>query len=336
MAINIRRREFIATLGSAAVAWPLAAHAQLPAMPVIGYLTSGAPGLFHADPASAPRAVFVQGLAESGYVEGRNVAIEYRWAEGHYERLPEMAADLVRRQVNVIVTPDSIVTAKAAKAATSTIPIVFGIGADPVAAGLVASLNRPGGNLTGAARLSGELEPKRLQLLHDLIPTARTFALLVNPGNPGAELQTKELQVAARMLGLSLLILRASADHDLNEAFSAMVSLGAQGLVISPDTFFVQQSPRLAALALERAIPAMFQYREFAVAGGLISYAASRTESYRLVGLYAGRILKGEKPADLPVQRPGTFELIINLKTARALGISISRTLLAGAHEVIE
>ena len=184
MAINIRRREFIATLGSAAVAWPLAAHAQLPAMPVIGYLTSGAPGLFHADPASAPRAVFVQGLAESGYVEGRNVAIEYRWAEGHYERLPEMAADLVRLQVNVIVTPDSIVTAKAAKAATSTIPIVFGIGADPVAAGLVASLNRPGGNLTGAARLSGELEPKRLQLLHDLIPTARTFALLVNPGNP--------------------------------------------------------------------------------------------------------------------------------------------------------
>ena len=326
----MRRREFIALLGGA-VAWPLAALAQRPVLPVIGYLSSGVPGLFR-DRAS----VFLQGLAESGYVEGRNVAIEYRWAEGHYDRLPALAADLVHHPVNVIVTPDSIVTARAAKAATATIPIVFGIGADPVESGLVASLNRPGGNLTGAARLSSDLEPKRLELLHQLVPAASTIALLINPNNPGALPLTKELQAAARTLGLSLLVVQASTDRDLDAAFETMARLRAEGLLISPDSYFIQQSGRLAALALGQAIPAMFQYREFAAAGGLISYAGSRTESSRLVGVYAGRILKGEKPGDLPVQRSSTVELIVNLKTARALGISVPRSVLAGADEVIE
>ena len=326
----MRRREFIALLGTAA-AWPLAARAQRPVLPVIGYLSSGVPGLFR-DRAS----VFLQGLAESGYVEGRNVAIEYRWAEGHYDRLPPLAADLVHRPVNVIVTADSIVTARAAKAATATIPIVFGIGADPVELGLVARLNRPGGYLTGAVRLSSDLEPKRLELLHQLVPAASTIALLINPNNPNAALLTKELQAAARTFGLSLLVVQASTDRDLDAAFETMARLRAEGLLISPDSYFIQQSGRLAALALGQAIPAMFQYREFAAAGGLISYAGSRTESSRLVGAYAGRILKGEKPGDLPVQRSSTVELIVNLKTARALGISVPRSVLAGADEVIE
>ena len=327
----MRRRDFIALLGGAAAAWPLAARAQQPVLPLIGYLSSGSPGLLR-DRTS----VFLNGLAESGYVADRNVTIEYRWAEGHYNRLPELVADLVRRQVNVIVTPDSIVTAQAAKAATAIIPIVFGIGADPVASGLVASFNRPGGNLTGATRLSGELEPKRLQLLHDLVPAARTFALLVNPENPSTKVLTNEMQAAARTLGLELLVLEAGTDGDLDAAFASMARLRAEGIVISPDPFFVQQSARLATLALDQAIPAMFQYREFAAAGGLISYAASRAESYRVVGLYAGRILKGEKPADLPVQRASKFELVINLQTAKTLGLDLAPTLLAIADEVIE
>jgi putative ABC transport system substrate-binding protein len=327
----MERRALITLLGSAALTWPFVARAQQTALPVIGYLSSGAPGAVR-DRTS----VFLKGLAESGYVEGRNVAIEYRWAEGQYDRLPALAADLVRRQVKVIVAPDSIVTAQAAKAATTTIPIVFGIGADPVETGLVTSLNRPGGNLTGAAKLSGELEPKRLQLLHELIPAATKIALLVNPGNPGTEILTKEMLAAAGTLGLSLPVLQASTDSDLDAAFASMARLHADGIVISPDPFFIQQSARLAALALRQAIPAMFQYREFAAAGGLISYGASRTESYRLVGNYVGRILKGEKPADLPVQQAETVELIINLKTARALGISVPITILARADETIE
>jgi putative ABC transport system substrate-binding protein len=327
----MERRQFITFLGSAAAAWPLAAPAQQPAMPVIGYLSSGGQSLLR-----DRRNVFLQGLAESGYIPGRNVTIEYRWAEGFYDRLPELAADLVRRQVKVIVTPDSVVTAQAAKAATATIPIVFGIGADPVESGLVASLNHPGGNLTGAARLSGELEPKRLQLLHELIPAASMIALMVNPGNPSAKSLTKAMQAAAHTLGLSLPVLQASTDRELDAAFASIARLRAEGIVISPDPFFIQQSARLAAQALGQGVPAMFQYREFAAAGGLISYAGSRTESYRLVGLYAGRILKGEKPADLPVQQSETVELIINLKTARALGITVPRTVLARADEVIE
>jgi putative ABC transport system substrate-binding protein len=327
----MQRREFITLLGGAVAAWPTDALAQQPALPLIGYLSSGSQGLL-----GDRTSVFLKGLAESGYVPGRNVAIEYRWAEAHYDRLPELAADLVRQRVNVIVTPDSIVTARAAKAATAIIPIVFGIGADPVASGLVASFNRPGGNLTGATRLSGELEPKRLQLLHDLVPAARTFALLVNPENPVTKLLTNEMQAAARTLGLELLILEAGTARDLDAAFASMARLRTEGIVISPDPFFVQQTTRLAALALDQAIPAMFQYREFAAAGGLISYAANRTESYRLVGLYAGRILKGEKPSDLPIQRATKFELVINLQTAKALGLEVPHTLLATADEVVE
>jgi putative tryptophan/tyrosine transport system substrate-binding protein len=328
----MKRREFITLLGGAAAAWPLAASAQRPALPVIGYLSSGTPGVEGGDRAS----IFVEGLAESGYIEGRNVTIEYRWAQGHYDRLPQLAAELVRRQVNVLVAADSLVTAQAAKAATATIPIVFGIGTDPVESGLVASFNRPGGNLTGAARLSGALEPKRLQLLHELIPAAKTIALLVNPDNPGAELLTKAMQTAARSLELSLLVVQASTDSDLDTAFATTARMHAEGIVISPDTLFVRRTARLAALALMHAIPAMFQYREFSAAGGLISYAASRTESYHLLGVYAGRILKGEKAAELPVQQPTTVELFINLKTARALGISVPLTMLARANEVIE
>jgi putative ABC transport system substrate-binding protein len=349
----MERREFITLLGSAAVAWPVSAWAQQPGQPVIGYLSSGIrtgcascsgtpPVLGPADLADAGVAgrdrasIFAEGLAETGYIEDRNVKIEHRWAEGHYDRLPELASELVQRRVNVLVAADGLVTAQAAKAATTTIPIVFGIGTDPVESGLVASFARPGGNLTGAARLSSELEPKRLQLLHELIPAARTIALLVNPSNPGAESLAKALQTAARTLGLSLPVLRARTNPDLDAAFAALAGLRAEGIVISPDSFFVQQSPRLAALALRHAIPAMFQYREFAAAGGLISYAASRTESYRVLGVYTGRILKGEKPADLPIQQPTTLELIINLNAARALGLSVPLTVLARANEVIE
>jgi len=267
---QFKRRQFITLLGVAA-AWPLTARAQKPAVPVIGYLSSGTPGLSTDDagvfvqylggppiPYVGRASVFLEGLAASGYIEGRNVAIEFRWAEGHYDRLPAMAADLVRRRVNVIVTPESVVTARAAKAATATIPIVFGIGADPVQLGLVASLNRPGGNLTGTTRLSSELEPKRLQLLHELVPAARTFALLVNPGNPGADALTKAVQAAARALGLSLFVLHASTDADLDAAFAMTAWLRAEGIVISSDSFFIQRSTQLAALALGRAIPAMF------------------------------------------------------------------------------
>ena len=328
----MRRRDFITLLGGATATWPLSAQAQRPGRPVIGYLSSGIRGVVGGNRSS----IFAEGLAETGYIEGRNVTIEYRWAEGQYGRLPDLAAELVRRHVNVLVAADSIVTAQTAKAATSTIPIVFGIGTDPVESGLVASFNHPGGNMTGAARLSSELEPKRLQLLHELIPAARTIALLVNPDGPAAESVAKPTQTAASALGLSLSMLQASTNPDLDAAFAEMVRLRAEGLVISPDSFFVQQSQRLAALAVKHAIPAMFQYREFAAAGGLISYAASRTESYRLLGRYTGRILKGEKPADLPVQQPTKFELIINLKTARALGITVPIRLLAIADEVIE
>jgi putative tryptophan/tyrosine transport system substrate-binding protein len=327
----MERRAFISLVGGAAAAWPLAAHAQQQALPLIGYLSSGSPGLLQ-----QRRDVFLQGLAETGYVPGRNVAMEYRWAEGHYDRLPELAAELVRRQVSVIVAADAIITAQAAKAATATIPIVFGIGADPVDSGLVASLNRPGGNLTGAARLSGELEPKRLQLLHEVIPAATTIALLVDPGNPGTDSLTSEMQAAARTLGLELLVVRAGRASDLDQTFASIARQHAGGVVIGPDPYFVQQSARLAALALEHALPAMFQYREFVAAGGLISFAGSRAESYRLVGLYTGRILKGAKPAELPVQQATTVELFINLKTAHALGISVPLSVMARANEVIE
>ena len=330
MITRINRRETITLVGGAA-AWPLAARAQQPALPLIGYLSSGSQAI------SGERLrMFLRGLSEAGLSEGKNIAIEYRWAEGQYDRLPRLAADLVGRRVRVIVVPDSVVTARAAKAATSTIPVVFAIGADPVKSGLVKSLSRPGGNLTGAARLNVELEPKRLQMLHELVPAARTVALLVNPSNPNAESSSKDTAAAARSLGIVLHVLNASSDRDLDLAFRELDAFGAAGLVIAPDPFFIGRSARLAELALAHRTPAMFEYREFAAAGGLASYAGNPMESYRLIGRYTDRILKGEKAGDLPVQQYAKIELFINLKTAKALGLMIPRHLLVTADEVIE
>jgi putative ABC transport system substrate-binding protein len=328
----MERRGFI-TLVCGAAAWPLSVRAQQPALPVIGYLSSGS-----RETSVERLRMFLRGLSDAGYSDGKNIAIEYRWAEGQYDRLAELAADLVGRRVRAIVVPDSVVTARAAKAATSTIaiPVVFGIGADPVRSGLVQSLSHPGGNLTGAARMNVELEPKRLQMLHELVPTARTVALLVNPANPNAESLAKDTLAAAGAQGIALHVLRARSDRDLDLAFAQLDELGAGGLVIAPDPFFIGRAARLGELALAHRIPAIFQYREFAAAGGLASYAGNPTQSYQLIGLYVARILKGEKPADLPIQQYATIELIINLKTARALGLTVSLPLLGLADEVIE
>jgi putative ABC transport system substrate-binding protein len=328
----MRRRQFVTLLGGAA-AWPLAARAQQPAMPVIGFLNSGSSDT---PTSTSGVAAFRQSLAETGVVEGRNALIEYRWAGGKYDQLPALAADLVRRGVAVITTTGGIPPALAAKAATTTIPIVFTVGSDPIAIGLVASLNHPGGNLTGVSILNLEVAPKRLELLHELVPAATTFALLVNPANPNAETESKELQAAARTLGLQLKVLRASTEREIDGAFATLVELRAGGLVIGPDTLFVSRVAQLSALALRHAVPTVFQYREFAAAGGLMSYGGDSTEVFRIAGSYTGRILKGEKPADLPVQRLTKVELIINLNTARVLGLIVPLTLLGRADEVIE
>jgi putative ABC transport system substrate-binding protein len=322
----MRRRDFIMLLGGTA-AWPLAAHAQQRALPVIGFLNSGSPDV----DAQAVRA-FRRGLGETGYVEGENVAIEYRWAEGQMDRLGALATDLVRRRVAVIAATGAAFSALAAKAATATIPIVFYFGADPVRYGLIASLNQPGGNLTGVATLAAELGPKRLELLHELLPSARGIAMLVNLRNPDAE----TLQAAARSLGLQVHFLRVATERDFDAAFANLASLGAGGLWIGPFGLFVSQSERLAALALRQRVPAISPSREFAAAGGLMSYGDSDTDHYRLVGVYAGRILKGEKPADLPVQQATKVEFVINMKTAKALGVTFPITLLGRADEVIE
>jgi putative ABC transport system substrate-binding protein len=328
----MRRREFIAGLGGA-VAWPLGARAQQPALPVIGLLNSSSPDL------SADRLrIFREGLSESGYVEGRNVAIEYRFAQDDFDRLPELAADLVRRRVAVIAAPGSVVAAYAAKAATATIPIVFQTGVDPVEAGLVASLNRPGGNLTGVTTLGVEVGPKRLELLHELVPTASIVALLINPANPAQRVdsETRGMQAAARILGLQLHILRASAERDFEAVFANLAQLGAGGLVIGGDPFLISRGRQLAALALRYAVPTIFQYREFVADGGLMSYGGNLTDATHLVGVYTGRILKGEKPGDLPVQQGTKVVLTINMKTAKALGLAVPITLLGRADEVIE
>jgi putative ABC transport system substrate-binding protein len=328
--LKVRRRSFITLLGGAAV-WPLAARAQQRAMPVIGLLDSTSPDV-HTNLLRS----FRQGLNETGFVEGSNVAIEYRWSDGQYGRLPELAADLAHREVSVITTIDGSASALAAKAATSTIPVIFRIGADPVALGLVASLNRPGGNVTGVTSLTVEVGPKRLEVLHQLVPTATVMALLLNPTSPFAETLTRDLQAAARMLGLRIHVLNASTDGDITSAFAQLLQLRTAGLVIGSDVFFNSRSQQLAARTVRHAMPAVYQYREFVAAGGLMSYGGSLEDSYRLAGIYTGRVLKGEKPADLPIQQSTKVELFINLKTAKALGLEVPPTLLARADEVIE
>jgi putative ABC transport system substrate-binding protein len=328
----MRRREFITLLGGTAATWPLAARGQQSAMPFVGYLGIETPELY----ASRLRA-FREGLGSTGYEEGRNVVIDYRWAEGHNDRLPALAADLVRHQVAVIAAPGGLPGALAAKAATSTIPIVFEMGADPVASGLVASLNNPGGNITGATSLSGEVSPKRLELLHEVVPAATLFGLLVNPTNPAnAQPSIKLVKAAADTLGLQLKILDASTERDFDAAFATLGSLNAGGMVISNDTFYVTREKQLAAVSIRYAIPAVAQSREFAVAGGLMSYSGSFAETHRQAGIYTGRILKGEKPSNLPVVRSTQVELFINLKTAKKLGLTMPLSILGRADEVIE
>jgi putative ABC transport system substrate-binding protein len=328
----MRRREFITFLGGAAAALPLTARAQQPAMPVIGFLSSASPDLY----AIRLRA-FHQGLKDAGYVEGQNVAIEYRWAEGQNNRLPVLAAELVHRQVDVIAAGGGTPSALAAKAATATIPIVFAVSVDPVEAGLVASLNRPGGNLTGITNLNVEVGPKRLELLRELIPTATIIALLVNPTSPSITGPfSRAMKAAASTLGLQLHVLQASTEQDFDRVFAALVQSRADALVIMPDVFFNARVEQLATLSLRHKVPAIYQYRPFAAAGGLISYGSDETEYYRLLGTYTGKILKGEKPADLPVVQSTKVELILNLKTAKALGITVPLPLIGRADEVIE
>jgi putative ABC transport system substrate-binding protein len=327
----LNRRDLLILGGSTAIAWPRALRAQPKAMPVIGYLNGTSPG-----PAASFDAAFRQGLSETGYVEGQNVAIEYRWAEGHYDRLPGLAADLVGRKVDAIATTGGDPAALAAKNATSTIPIVSTMGDDPVATGLVASLARPGGNLTGFSFLITELNPKRIELLSELVPQARMIGLLVNPNNSQAERIIGFVQEAARAKGLQLYIAKAGTESEIDAAFATFVQLHIGAAVVGNDPFLNSRRDQLVALASRQAVPAIYSIREFAASGGLISYGASITSAYRQLGIYAGKILKGAKPADLPVQQPTKFELVINLKTAKALGLAVPQALLARADEVIE
>jgi putative ABC transport system substrate-binding protein len=327
----MNRRDLIALLGSTAAAWPLGARAQQAAMPVIGFLNSSSP-----DTDGKRVHAFRQGLSETGYVEGQNVKIEYRWADGQNDRLPSMAVDLVHRGVNVIVTGGTPATL-AAKAASTAIPIVFILATDPVEAGLVASLNRPGGNLTGVTGLNVELAPKKLELLHELLPTATIIALLVNPTNTiAAENQSRAVQDAARTLGLQLHVLHASSERDFDSVFANLLQLRANAFVIGSDLFFTSRSEQLAELTVRHAVPSIYQFREFTAAGGLMSYGGSVTDWGYQGGVYTGRVLRGAKPGDLPVQQATKVELFINLKTARALGLSFPITLLGRADEVIE
>jgi putative ABC transport system substrate-binding protein len=331
MRINsLRRRKFITLLGGAVASWPLAARAQQPAMPVIGFLNSASP-----DPFAHLVRAFHQGLNETGYIEDRNVGIEYRWAEGHYDRLPALAVDLVARQVAVIAATGSGPSALSAKAATTTIPVVF-VASDSLRLGLVTSLSRPGGNVTGVSPLGYELEAKKLEILSELMPSASVVGILTNPRNPNAERALQDIQTAARTLGREILVVNASSERDIDSAFATLVQQHIGALLVSGDVFFSSRSNQIAALALRHAVPTISSYREFAAAGGLMSYGGSFTDTYRLAGIYTGRILNGEKPADLPVQQSTKVELILNLKAAKALGLTFPITLIGRADQVIE
>jgi putative ABC transport system substrate-binding protein len=329
---HFRRRDFIRALGSTAAVWPLGARAQQPAMPVIGYLSYTSAEY----EAAALLPAFRQGLREIGYVEGQNVRIEYRWAEFENERLAPMAADLVRHSVTAIAALGGTPPALVAKAATSTIPIVFQVGINPVEFGLVTSLNRPGGNMTGIAALQGELIAKRIQLLHEMAPKTAIVALLVNPSNPYTETETRVLQEGAHFLGLELHVARASTPSEIDRAFGTLADLRADALLVSADLFLLGRHKQIVALAAQHALPAMCPWREFAAAGSLMSYGPSLSDAYRVQGIYIGKILRGNKPADLPVEQSTKFELVINLKTAKTLGLTVPPSLLATADELIE
>jgi len=325
----MHRRDFLTLLGGTAAAWPLAARAQQASVPVVGFLNG-------ATAAASTTLAFRNGLREAGYVEGQNVSVEYRWADGHYDRLPAMAAELVSRRAKVIFATGSTASPAAAIAATQTIPIVFAIGGDPVKLGLVAALNRPGGNVTGVSFLINALGAKRLQLLHELAPTAFSFGFLVDPANIGAEAETRDMQEAADTLGRKLVVVEASTESGIEAAFAGLIERRVAALAVAADAFFSTRTDQLAALAAKHRIPAMYSLREYADAGGLMSYGGSLSQAVRQAGRYVGRILKGDKPADLPVMQATQLELVINLKTAKALGLDVPPTLLAIADEVIE
>ena len=331
MTVTIGRRELLAALGGAAAAWPLAARAQQPTTPVIGFLSGRSPG-----ESASVEAAFRQGLKESGYVEGQNVHIAFRWAEGHYDRLPALVAGLVDIRVAVIAASGGQAVLLAAKAATSAIPIAFVSGEDPVKLGLVASLNRPGGNATGVSMFLTEMDAKRLALLHELVPTATMIGVIVNPSSPSIDTQLQQVNSAARALRRQIQIVNATNERELDAAFASLAQSKAGALVIAANAYFTSRRDQIVALAAQRAIPAIYDQREFPMAGGLMSYGTNLSDSYRLMGVYTGKILKGEKPTDLPVQQSTKFELVINLKAAKALGLEVPPTLLARADEVIE
>ncbi len=327
----MRRRDFVTLLGGATAVWPIAAHAQQPAMPVVGFVSANT-----SDSTPQFTAAFRAGLAETDFIEGRNVIVEYRWAAGHFERLPALVVDLVRRQVAVIFTTGGDVPAMVAKGATTTIPIVFATGADPVKSGLVASLNRPGGNATGATVLAGALGAKRLELVRELVPKGSAVGILINPDNPNSEPEAADVQAAARAVGVQIHVLQASNEQEIDKAFATLNELRAGALLVNPDPAFMPRRNQFVALAARYSVPAIYYAREYPDAGGLMSYGASFAGLYHQCGNYVGRILKGAKPADLPVVQPTKFELVINLKTAKVLGLTVPITLQVSADEVIE